>query len=245
VTFIEELLMADRPLEASEHVRNVKSRRIQCDEIWQFCYAKAKNVPADKKGTFGYGGVWTWTALDADTKLIPSWLVSTRDGGAAYTFMTDVASRLANRAQLTTDGHRAYLDTVDDAFGADIDYAVLQKLYGSNPDRTRHSPSKIIGLCSEVIRGNPNLMHVSTSFVERQNLSMRMGMRRFTRLTNGLSKKVENHAHAVALYFVHYNFARIQQTLRITPAIAAGISDHVWIMEEHIGLLGRISAVAA
>lgn len=229
-----------------EHLRGLRCRRIQCDEVWQFCYAKAKNVPTQKRGQFGYGDVWTWIALDADTKLVPSWLVSTRDAGAAYTFMMDVAGRIANRVQLTTDGYKPYLAAVEDAFGADIDYSMLVKLYGTAGDgETRYSPAKIIGVRSEAIRGNPDPMHVSTSFVERQNLTMRMSMRRFTRLTNGFSKKVENLQHSVALHYMHYNFAKIHKTLRVTPAMEAGVSSHVWSIEEIVGLLDRRAELAA
>lgn len=226
-------------------IRNIRARRVQVDEIWQFVYAKAKNVPADKRDTFGYGDVWTWVAIDADTKLVPSWRIGPRDAGTAYELMQDLAGRLRNRVQITTDGHKPYLAAVEDAFGADVDYAMLQKLYGSNPDETRYSPSKIIGVRSEVIRGEPNPKHISTSFVERQNLTMRMSMRRFTRLTNAFSKKLENHAAAVALHYMHYNFARIHKTLRVTPAMQAGLADHEWTLEEIVGLLDRSEAVAA
>lgn len=222
-----------------ETVRNVNAKRVQCDEIWSFVYAKAKNVPADKQGEFGVGDVWTWTAIEAQSKLIVSWLVGTRDAGAAYTFMTDVASRLRNRVQLTTDGHSPYLAAVEDAFGGDIDYAMLQKIYGSDPEgEKRYSPAKCIGAECRIVQGDPDPKHISTSYVERQNLSMRMSMRRFTRLTNAFSKKVENHAAAVALYFVYYNFARVHQTLRVTPAMEAGLADHVWTIAEIVGLLG-------
>jgi len=221
-----------------ETVRNVKAKRVQCDEIWSFVYAKAKNVPTDKQGEFGVGDVWTWTGLDVDSKLIVSWLVGTRDAGAAYAFMTDVASRLRNRVQLTTDGHTPYLAAVEDTFGADIDYAMLQKIYGSDPEgEKRYSPAKCIGAECKIIQGDPDPKHISTSYVERQNLSMRMSMRRFTRLTNAFSKKVENHAAAVALCFVHYNFGRVHQTLRVTPAMEAGLADHVWSIAEIVGLL--------
>jgi IS1 family transposase len=197
-----------------EAVRGVKSRRVQCDEIWQFCYAKQKNVPADKKGTFGYGDVWTWTALDADSKLMVSWLVGTRDAGAAYEFMQDVADRLVNRVRLTTDGHKPYLDDVWDAFADEIDCATLEKIYGSDPKaEKRYSPAVCIGAKAKGICGNPDPAHISTSYVERQNLTMRMCMRRFTRLTNAFSKKVDNLRYAVALHFVYYNFARVHHTL--------------------------------
>ncbi len=219
--------------------RNLPCQRIQCDEIWSFCYAKAKNVPTDKEGQFGYGDVWTWTALCADTKLVPSWMVGGRDAGTAFAFLEDLASRLAHRIQLTTDGHRVYLDAVENAFGSEIDYAMLVKMYGTDPreDEARYSPAQCIGARIVPIIGRPKPQHISTSFVERQNLTMRMGMRRFTRLTNAFSKKVENLRHAVALHFMHYNFCRIHQTLRVTPAMEAGIADHVWTLEEVMGLL--------
>ena len=201
-----------------EHLRNLKCRRIQCDEIWQFCYAKQKNVPESKRGQFGYGDVWTWVAIDADTKLIPSWLVDSRDLGAAYTFMHDLAERLANRVQLTTDGYTVYLEAVESAFHTGVDYAMLKKRYGADPEpEKRYSPARCLGCDVKRISGNPNPKHVSTSFVERQNLTMRMSMKRFARLSNGFSRKVENYAHAVALHFMHYNFARIHRTLRVTP----------------------------
>jgi IS1 family transposase len=226
-----------------EQVRNVRAQRIQCDEIWQFCYAKAKNVPADKKDRFGYGDVWTWTALDADSKLIVTYMVGPRNAPMAYGFMREVATRLSSRVQLTTDGLRWYLDAVDHAFGIDVDYAMLQKYFGRAPGdastANRYSPAKITGISKEVIRGNPDHQHISTSYVERQNLTMRMSMRRFTRLTNGFSKKVENHAHAVALHFMHYNFARVHKTLRVTPAMEAGLATRVWSLEQIVGLLDR------
>lgn len=219
-------------------LRDLPCRRIQCDEIWSFCYAKAKNVPEDKRGQFGYGDVWTWTAICADTKLVPCWMIGGRDAGTAHMFIGDLASRLAHRIQLTTDGHRVYLDAVESAFGSEIDYAMLVKLYGEDPKAdTKYSPSKCIGIHSVVITGNPKPRYISTSFVERQNLSMRMSMRRFTRLTNAFSKKVENHAAAIALYFMYYNFCRIHQSLRVTPAMAAGVSDHVWEIEEIVALV--------
>ena len=219
-------------------IRNLPCRRIQVDEIWSFCYAKAKNVPLDKQGLFGYGDVWTWVALDADTKLVPCWTIGGRDAGAAEVLMRDLAGRLANRVQLTTDGHRAYLIAVESVFGADVDYSQLIKLYGSAPEtETRYSPGDCIGCKRQPITGNPDPLHVSTSFVERQNLTMRMSMRRFTRLTNAFSKKIEHHAAAVALFYMYYNFVRIHQTLRITPAMAAGVSDRVWDIEEIVALL--------
>jgi IS1 family transposase len=212
-------------------------RRLQCDEIWQYVGAKAKNVRPEKKA-IGWGDVWTWTAIDADTKLCVSYLVGGRDAGWATEFMEDCASRIRNRVQITTDGHRAYLEAVENAFGADIDYAQLQKIYGaSTENETRYSPARCIGCDMKVVSGNPDPKHVSTSFVERQNLSMRMSIRRFTRLTNAFSKKIENHAAAVAIWFMYYNFARVHQTLRVTPAMEAGISNHVWTIEELCGLL--------
>lgn len=230
------------------HVRNLSAQRIQCDEIWQFVGAKQKNATEEQKAQ-GWGDVWTWTAIDADTKLIASWFVGGRDPMSAWWFMRDLCSRLATRVQLTTDGHHAYFKAVESAFESEVDYAQLVKMYGGPTDAAarsvRYSPSKFIGARREVIRGNPDPKHISTSYVERQNLSMRMGMRRFTRLTNGFSKKVENHGHAVALYFLHYNFARIHTTLKITPAMAAGLADHVWSLEEVIGLLDRTATQAA
>ena len=217
---------------------NLKCRRIQCDEIWQFCYSKAKNVPEKKKGQFGYGDVWTWVAIDADTNLVPSFMVGNRDGQTAKVFIDDLAERLAHRVQLTTDGLKVYLNAVEDSFGADIDYAMLHKIYESSQEETRYSPAECVSCKSQNIMGDPDPKHVSTSYVERQNLSMRMGMRRFTRLTNAFSKKVENHAYSVALYYMHYNFARIHKTLRVTPAMEAGVSGHVWSIEEIAALLG-------
>jgi IS1 family transposase len=220
-------------------LRSLPCQRIQCDEIWQFCYAKDKNVPAEKRGQFGYGDVWTYVALCADTKIVPCWLVGLRDAPTAYLFMRDLADRLRSRVQLTTDGHRAYLNAVESAFGADIDYSMLVKLYGhdSEPEQARYSPAECIGCREVAITGRPDHRYISTSFVERQNLTMRMSMRRFTRLTNAFSKKVENLTHAVALHYMWYNFARIHRTLRVTPAMEAGISDHVWSFEE----IARIS----
>lgn len=220
-----------------ETLRNLPCKRLQCDEIWAFVGGKDKNL-SDEKREAGLGSVWTWTCIDADTKLIPSWLVGTRDAGTAYEFMSDVAARLRGRAQLTTDGYKPYLTAVEDALGADIDYATLTKIYGNDPeDEKRYSPAKCLGCETKIVAGDPNPKHIPTSYVERQNLTMRMSMRRFTRLTNAFSKKVENHAAAVALYFMYYNFGRIHQTLRVTPAIEAGIADHVWSIEEIVGLL--------
>ena len=221
-----------------EHLRDLPCKRVQCDQIWSFVYAKAKNVPAEFQGQFGYGDVWTWTAIDADTKLVPCWLVGTRGAEAATTFMKDLAGRLANRVQLTTDGHNVYLNAVDAAFARDVDYAMLVKRYGSTPEaEVRYSPAVCLGCDNTAVRGRPDPKHISTSYVERQNLNMRMGMRRFTRLTNAFSKKLDNHRHTVALFYMYYNFGRIHQTLRVTPAMAAGVSDHVWSMEEIAGLI--------
>ena len=225
-------------------MRDLNLGRIQCDEIWSFVYAKQKNVPKDKQGEFGYGDVWTWTAIDAETKLVPSWLVGLRDAPCAAAFIDDLAARLANRVQLTTDGHKCYLEAVENAFGGQIDYAMLVKLYGAeNPGEARYSSAECSGTKRQVINGKPDEALISTSYVERQNLTMRMSMRRFTRLTNGFSKKIENHISAVALYFMHYNFARPHSSLANpyprTPAMAAGIADHVWGVDEIIGLLSK------
>jgi len=227
-------------------VRNVKSKRIQCDEIWSFTAAKQKNVPTMKNAVDGAGDTWTWTALDADSKLIISWLVGGRDGEYAFAFMDDVKDRLANRVQLTTDGHRAYLNAVEEAFGADIDYAMLVKQYGEPEGKKasaerRYSPAVCTGAVKTRIEGSPDAAHVSTSHVERQNLTMRMHMRRFTRLTNAFSKKFENHVHMVALYTVWYNFIRIHKTLKTSPAMAAGVSNTLWSMDD---LCEKMDAVA-
>jgi IS1 family transposase len=219
-------------------LRNLSCKRIQCDEIWSFCYAKEKNVPADKRGQFGFGDIWTWVAIDADTKLVPSFMVGTRGAQTAKTFMGDLASRLASRVQLTTDGHRVYLNAVEEAFGSGVDFAMLVKLYGNDSEsEKRYSPAECIGCQTVGITGRPDPAHISTSFVERQNLTMRMNMRRFTRLTNAHSKKVENHFWAIALHYMHYNFCRVHQSLRVTPAMAAGVTDHVWEIEEIVSLL--------
>ena len=220
-------------------LRNLPCKRIQCDEIWSFVGSKQKNVPAERQGEFGVGDVWTWTAICADTKLIASWMVGSRDGDAARAFMGDLAGRLANRIQLTTDGHRVYLDAVEEAFAWEVDYAMLVKQYGepsTSPER-KYSPSQYVGAKKIKVTGHPLKKDVSTSYVERQNLTMRMSMRRFTRLTNAFSKKVDNHMHAVALHFMHYNFGRIHKTLRVTPAMEAGIADHVWSLEEIAALV--------
>jgi IS1 family transposase len=227
----------------ADSVRNVKSRRVQCDEIWSFCYSKAVNTGAGHRGE--RGDVWTWTAIDADTKLIVSWLVGGRDAEAASQFIADLKSRLANRVQLTTDGWRAYLDAVFDAFEHHVDYAQLVKLYGPAPDgQRRYSPPEVVGIQKSRIIGNPDQDHISTSYVERQNLTMRMSMRRFTRLTNAFSKKVDNHCHALALYFVWYNWIRIHKTLRVTPAMAAGLTDKLMDMADVVALIDAQETVA-
>jgi IS1 family transposase len=217
---------------------NLPCKRIQVDEIWAFCYAKEKNVPTAKTAPEQAGDLWTWTAIDADTKLVPSWLIGGRDSEYAMAFMDDLAKRLSGRVQLTSDGHRAYLEAVEGAFGADIDYAMLVKVYGPSPEgQKRYSPAECIGAVKHRVEGNPDPKYVSTSYAERQNLNMRMGMRRFTRLTNAFSKKAVNHAHAVAIYFMHYNFVRIHQTLKITPAMAAGVTDKLWEMSDMVKVL--------
>ncbi len=221
-----------------EHVRDVKASRIQCDEIWSFTYAKQKNVPTAKAAPEGAGDVWTWTALDADSKLIVSWLVGRRDAVCANEFMQDVADRLSNRVQLTTDGHGVYLDAVEAAFGIDVDFAQLIKMYGTAPDAvSRYSPPVCVGATKEKINGKPDKRHISTSYVERQNRTMRMSMRRFTRLTNAFSKRIDNHCHALALYFVWYNFVRIHKTLKVTPAMAAGVTDTLRDMDWIVSLI--------
>lgn len=223
---------------------NLPCKRIQADEIWSFVSCKERNVPRDEKGR-GRGDCWTWVALCADTKLVPCWHLGTRDAGAASLFMEDVASRLTHRVQLTTDGHRPYLEAVERAFGwFGVDYAMLVKIYGPAPEARRYSPTELIGIESRHIMGDPDMDAVSTSFVERQNLTMRMNNRRLTRLTNGFSKKIENHAHAMALYFMHYNFCRKHETLtkakggvHTTPAMAAGVSERVWKIADIVALL--------
>jgi IS1 family transposase len=226
----------------NETVRGVTAKRIECDEIWSFTYAKQKNVKDAKAAPKVAGDVWTWTAIDAESKLIVSYLVGSRDADCATQFMFDVKERLANRVQLTTDGHRAYLDAVDAAFFGDVDYAQLVKLYGpDNSTAGRYSPAQCVGARKRPLLGEPDKAFVSTSYVECQNLAMRMSMRRFTRLTNGFSKKVENHVHALALYFAFYNFCRIHKTLRTSPAMAAGIADRLWSMEDIIAKIDEIA----
>jgi IS1 family transposase len=221
------------------NVRNVRVRRLQCDEIWSYVGAKAKNVTAEKK-EIGWGDVWTWVGIDADTKLVVSYLVGGRGADWAMDFMQDAASRIKGHVQITTDGHKAYLEAVEGAFGMDCDYAQLHKIYGASlENEARYSPAVCIGCDMKTVSGNPDPKHVSTSFVERQNLNMRMGMRRFTRLTNGFSKKIENHAHAVALHFMYMNFVRIHQTLRVTPAMEAGLTQSPWTLDDLVGLLSN------
>jgi IS1 family transposase len=221
-----------------EHVRNVKARRVQVDEIWSFTYAKQKNVEKAKAAPEGAGDTWTWTGLDADSKLIVSWLVGPRDAGSAYAFIGDLKDRLANRVQLTSDGLRLYVDAVEDAFGSDVEFAQLVKIYGASGEvDTRYSPARCLGCVAKEITGRPDPKHISTSYAERQNPTMPMHMRRFTRLTNGFSKKVANHAHMVALYTVFYNFTKIHKTLRVTPAMQAGLTDRVWTMADLVGLI--------
>jgi len=219
-------------------------KRIQVDEIWNFVYAKQKNVADAKAAPDGAGDVWTWTAIDADTKLMPAWFVGSRDAESAAWFMTDLAFRLANRVQLTSDGLKTYLDAVEGAFGANIDYAMLVKIYGTSPDsaKGRYSPAECIGATKTPIVGGPDPKHISTSYAERANLTMRMSMRRFTRLTNGFSKKVENHAHAVALHMMYYNFVRIHKTLKVTPAMAAGVTDRLWEVADMVTVLEAYEA---
>jgi IS1 family transposase len=217
------------------NVRNLRVKRAQCDEVWSFIYGKQKNVTPEQMAE-GAGDCWTWTAIDADTKLIISYMLG--DRGASTARIEDMAGRIINRIQLTTDGHRVYAEAVENAFGSEIDYAMLVKIYGaSNDGESRYSPATCIGCRAGVLSGSPDPKHISTSYVERQNLSMRMGMRRFTRLTNGFSKKFKNHAHQVALYFFHYNFCRVHTTLRVTPAMEAGLTDHVWALTELCSLL--------
>lgn len=237
-------LLTDAGLACVSHheatVRGLKAKRVQCDEIWSFCYAKAKNVPTAKTAPDNAGDVWTWTAIDADSKLIVSWLVGDRDAECAKVFMQDVADRLTSRVQLTTDGHHSYVEAIDGAFGVEVDFAQLIKLYGGSAAQageSHYSPPKCVGARKQHRTGSPDPKHISTSYVERQNLTMRMHMRRFTRLTNAFSKKIENHCHALALYFLYYNFVRQHGTLRVSPAMAAGLTDRLWSMEDIVGLI--------
>ena len=223
---------------------NLPCKRVQVDEAWAFCYAKQKNVPTAKAAPEGAGDIWTWVGLDADTKLVASFHVGSRDSEAARTFIDDLAPRFASRIQLTSDGHRPYLEAIEGAFGAGIDYAMLVKIYGPAPEgQRRYSPADCVGARKIPVAGNPDPKHVSTSYVERQNLSIRMGNRRMTRLTNAFSKNAENHAHMMAIYFMHYNFVRIHQTLRITPAMAAGVTSKLWEMSDMVKMLEDWEAV--
>jgi IS1 family transposase len=237
-----KLLRDIGPVCATHHdktVRNLSTKRVECDEVWSFVYSKAKNVPAEKRRHFGIGDVWTWTAIDATSKLLISYLVGLRDAGYAFHFMQDVASRLSNRVQLTTDAHKPYLEAVENTFGNDIDYAQLVKIYGTEQIKgeTRYSPPKCLGARPRTITGNPDVEHISTSYIERSNLTLRLMNRRFTRLTLGFSKKIENHIHAIALFAFHYNFCKIHSTLRVTPAMEASLTDHVWELRELVAML--------
>ncbi len=226
-------------------IRNVAAKRVQVDEIWNFCYCKQKNMTQEIAETRVAGDVWTFTAIDTDTKLVISWLVGRRDAGCATEFLQDVAGRLSNRIQLTTDGHKMYLTAVGTSFDG-IDYAQLHKVYGNDPEgQQRYSPAQCLGTLKRAVYGDPEPRHISTSYVERQNLNMRMGMRRFTRLTNAFSKKIDNLIHSVALFHMHYNFARVHQTLRVTPAMEAGLSSHVWSIFEIVSLASPSASVAA
>ena len=221
-----------------ETLRDLPCKRLQVDEVWAFCYAKAKNVPAAKKGVFGFGDLWAFTGIDAETKVIPTFLIGSRDAGCAVEFMNDLASRLSNRVQLTTDGHKMYLSAVEDAFQGAIDYAMLIKVYGATPEGDhRYSPAECLGTQKNAITGCPDKKHVSTSFVERHNLTLRMSIRRYTRLTNAHSKKLENHTAALGLFLCFYNFCRIHQTIRVTPCMAAGVTSRVWSIEDLLALL--------
>ena len=235
-------LLADAGRAFSEYqdraLMNLPCRRVQVDEAWAFCYAKQKNVPTAKAAPEGAGDIWTWVGLDAESKLAVSWYIGGRDGEAAMVFMDDLAKRLANRVQLTSDGHKAYLDAVEGAFGGDIDYSQLVKIYGEAPKaEKRYSPAQCIGAHKHRVEGRPDPKYVSTSFVDRQNLSMRMGNRRMTRLTNAFSKKAANHAHMMSIYFMHYNFVRIHQTIRMTPTMAAGVTKKLWEMPDLVQVL--------
>jgi IS1 family transposase len=217
---------------------NLKCRRLQCDEVWTFTFAKEKNCTAEMKAK-GYGDTWTWVAMDADSKLVPCWVVGQRHAGVAYHFIHDLKSRLAHRVQLTTDAHGAYLSAIEDAFGCEVDYAQLIKIYGDAPEQpdTRYSPAQCMGTRRAVISGSPDHNHISTSYIERQNYSMRTSIRRFTRLSSGFSKKLANHEHALAIHYMYYNFARVHSAHRLSPAMAAGVTDHLWSIEEIVGLL--------
>ena len=235
--FVRDLGMACAMYQ-NEKLRGIASKRVQCDEIWSFVGAKEKNVPKQER-CFGRGDVYTWVAIDADSKLVLSWMVGRRDWQYAKVFIDDLATRLANRIQLSTDGHHAYLQAVESAFGGDVDYGMLKKIYGNpggNKEERRYSSGECCGAIKGAVSGDPDFDHISTSFVERQNLTMRMGMRRFTRLTNGFSKKVESHDYAIAIHYMYYNFGRVHKSLRVTPAMEAGIANHVWTLEEIVAL---------
>jgi IS1 family transposase len=243
-------LLADVGMACAEYqdrtLRNIAAKRVQIDEIWNFCYAKQKAVTPEMLAVRPAGDVWTFVAIEAQTKLVLGWRIGNRDGAAATAFVKDIAARLSSRIQLTTDGHRMYLDAVEQAFGAAVDYAMLVKLYGAETDGQRtYSPSQCLGARIEPITGTPDRRHVSTSYIERQNLTMRMNMRRFTRLTNGFSKKLENHIHSVALFYMHYNFVQIHQTLRVSPAMEAGVSDRLWSIEDIVALAEKAERIAA
>lgn len=217
----------------NEYLQDLNCKRIECDEVWSFCYAKKKNLPEDKKDQFGYGDVYTWTAIDPESKLVVSYMVGERKAMYAQAFIADLAARLKNKVQVTTDGLRLYVDAIDEHFGSDVDYAMLVKMYGDDQNKEkRYSPAFFVAAEKTRITGNPDLKNVSTSIVERQNLTMRMGMRRFTRLTNGFSKKVENLEHAVSLHFMYYNFVRIHKSIKVTPAMEAGVTDRLWSLED-------------
>jgi len=224
--------------------RNLKCKRIECDEIWSFVHAKERHLTPELQGVFGYGDVYTWVAIDADTKLVPCWNVGRRDAESGMAFIKDLSERVTSRFQLSTDGNKMYLTAVEEAFGSEIDYGMIVKIYGHTEDDAskRYSPAECIGCEKEVIAGKPDMNLVSTSYIERQNLTMRMGMRRFTRLTNGFSKKIENHMHAVALHYMHYNFCRIHKTLRCTPAMEAGVTKKLWSIEDIVALLDRTAS---
>jgi IS1 family transposase len=230
-----------------EYVRNLKSKKIQCDEVWSFVAAKQKNVAGMKNRVDNAGDIWTWTALDADSKLIVSYFVGDRSGQSAIALMDDLRARLANRVQLTTDGHKAYLEAVEGAFGADIDYGVLNKIYGAVPEsaKGRYSPAECIGAAKSIIEGKPDKAHISTSYIERSNLTIRMHNRRFTRLTNAFSKKAENHAFSVALFVMFYNYCKDHRTLRMTPAQFAGLTDRLWTMADIVSLVEAEEAKTA
>lgn len=230
-----------------EHVRGLTTKRLQVDEAWAFVYGKQKNVASAKAAPEGAGDIWTWVAMDADTKLVAGYFVGGRDGECAKWFIEDIAKRLANRVQLTSDGHKAYLEAVEGSFGADVDYAMLVKMFGASPESSkgRYSPADCTGIKKMPIEGNPDAKHISTSFIERQNLTMRMHMRRFTRLTNGFSKKVENHAYAVALHMMYYNFVKLHTKLRVSPAMAAGVSNRLWEVSDIVALWEAVEPTAA